>query len=477
MAVIYNQQNQNDDDNNQPAPQTGGGTGSTITGGTGGGQGAAGPSGRKARKGGFVGINRYMQAQQDAGGRMAGRIAGNLEQQGTQAKQGIGNLSQNFQTKSAQDLDAKKQALNTLKTDSTKFTDDQAQTIIGGYKGPANLQDVEGYGDTAQQVGKLKTSLDQTATGAGRQKLTRDQFGGAGYTGGMGRLDSALIGVDEGARSQFAGLRDSLGGVGDQLTQAQTDAQQLASQRQAEALGIKGDATETISQKRAALEKSLQETMASANQKAQEDFLRQKELLAGNKYSAEQYKRDPADEEAAQKYFADRKALMSELGLTDTDMMKSRGGWGGMERGSINDYLKGPGEYNVSQAATEEQRAKDSALARIAGQFGMGDQTTRFTGDNAGGPAGVSVDRGRLDQQNRIWDAAAQNSNDAQETQRLAREKAKQDLADRKAADLALRQREAEAKRMARLGQRASGKAGGIMGMSVPNLATAINRW
>lgn len=87
----------------------------------------------------------------------------------------------------------------------------------GGYKGPASLSGMEGYGRIANQAGNVGGEARAAGSQGGLEALAQKQYGhnGHGYSGGMGAMDAALTGAAGGSKLQ--GLSAKYGNLAGQL--------------------------------------------------------------------------------------------------------------------------------------------------------------------------------------------------------------------------------------------------------------------
>lgn len=270
MAVLANGMGQQEEENQQgvqaqgaqQAPSLGGGEGGLISGG-GGGAAGLGPA-RRSRQGGFVGIQQYLQAQSGAGGRLAENLTGELGQRGENVKSSIGGLEQAFEqgAQSGRAGDASR-VVEGIRQDPTKVSaDDYRRATQGYYGGPSSLTELQGYGQTAEQIRGLGQQLEQTKSSAGQEALLRDVYGRPQYTQGQSRLDVALLRGTPEAREQFAGIREQLGGLGGQLSQAEAQAQARAQSYGQEAVAAKSLAEQALASERQGLQSGVDQRLA-----------------------------------------------------------------------------------------------------------------------------------------------------------------------------------------------------------------------
>lgn len=187
-----------------PLQQTTNLTGNTAQGGT--------PKSPPGVGTGFVGFDRYFQANRQGAQQMADRVAGGVQQQAQQAQQAI---------KGAQDTFAKKAQQDALTYDpNANWADVEARADSGDYAGPKTWKDA-GV-DVAGVSDKVVAAQGQVAnlgTTGGRAALLRESYRSGPSTSGGSALDAALMGQAGGQR--FAELQGYYGGIGQELKDAQ----------------------------------------------------------------------------------------------------------------------------------------------------------------------------------------------------------------------------------------------------------------
>lgn len=190
MAFV---QNQNEDDElaNGPA-QT-----SAQSGVIGGGQQTQSPSqpGTPDKPGNFVGIKTYLDANKKQAGNLGNQIGGVIGNSASQARTGVQNLNNEFNTKAGSSVGIDQDALKA--TEGTgAINDQQKQTLqnqLGAqYGGPADLQALGGYGDVNKNVGTAVQNLKGAGTEEGRKSLI-GQVNNKARSAGMTNFDSALV--------------------------------------------------------------------------------------------------------------------------------------------------------------------------------------------------------------------------------------------------------------------------------------------
>ena len=165
---------------------------------------------------GFIGLDRYLEANRGAAQRMADNLLSPVAERGAGAQQGLEDAWKEFE---------EKKKGGTLTYDPANLTAAQAAERAGKtYDGPNSLSDVAGYGYAREQADKAAKDSRLLADGAGRQALLQDAYGKeGGYTPGMQRFDSFLTGAAGNGR--FEELRSKYGSLSEKFGADNTAAQ------------------------------------------------------------------------------------------------------------------------------------------------------------------------------------------------------------------------------------------------------------
>lgn len=252
MASILNPQDKEKDEEQQSgAPQqVGGAQSATLGAGTG-----AAPAGTKSGR--FTNISNYLQANsgynKDGGG-LAGKIAGNINNQGNAVKQEVGKAQNEFNTAAQQNrVGYDEGTVNNALNDSTNFAqndqnvDKFQQQLNAKYQGPQGIQNAEIHQNKAQNLQNL---TKQTTTEGGRFGLLKNMFNKPTYTGGQQKLDNLLLQGNQGQLKNLTGTRQ----LGNQVVNQVNTSNQKAIE---EAQKFKDEAAATAQKTREEYLKSL----------------------------------------------------------------------------------------------------------------------------------------------------------------------------------------------------------------------------
>lgn len=188
------------------------------------------------RGSGFVGLQQYLGANQEAAQRMGSQLAGQVEQQGLAAQSAIDARRQQVQQQIAAGTP------QYVAPDYTGMSRDEAwdaqaarRSNLPSYTGPTDMGDVEAL---SQQAQAAEQQAQLGGTDAGRAVLLQQQAQGP-YGLGARTLDALLAGRGAGGRldaaaSRFGDLQRYLG-----TAQQDTAARAAAGQQQAEGVGAR----------------------------------------------------------------------------------------------------------------------------------------------------------------------------------------------------------------------------------------------
>lgn len=243
MAVLFNPNQNNEEENQQAQPQqiTNPGNANSSSGQQVG-QPQTSPTGTSSGR--FTNLSNYIKANQGfnkAQGGLAGKINTNIQNQGQQVTQNVANAVQSFNQKT-QDVgkqagSAQVSAQNIVQ--ATGAPQNQADVsavsnlINNNYSGPSSLQDLDGQQSQLSLEAQNKNLADTTKLGqteSGRYNLLRSMFNRPTYSSGQQNLDNLLI---QGNKDQLKAIQDSRkisGQVGQNLSDALQKTGQSAQQ-------------------------------------------------------------------------------------------------------------------------------------------------------------------------------------------------------------------------------------------------------
>ena len=377
MAYLEQQQDDEEKKGQQPQMQAPG-TGGTVAAGTGG----VGAGPRQTRRGGFVGLQQYMQAQGDAGARLGQQLSQDVTKEAQEAITGIQQAGTQFgeQAKGVADISGQ------IAQDPTQVTSEQYQQATGGYKGPMGLADVGGYQGALKEYGEAQQQLGQLGSAAGQEALLRRKYGSPQYTRGLSSLDMALMGAAKPAQQRFQQLRNLYGEGGQQdLAQQLQTAEQTAQTR--------GQELFTQGQERS---QAAKDAVQAARDQLNTDV------------------RDAATaatEQRTGRYNALRDAIQSGDVSAYKDLFGGASKLDAATKAAALAGLKSTGGVSAEQAMTAQQASRDAALARLLGSDQLFGTKERMQG---GGNQGFTFDRSGYDTavSNRAQEIAGQTAKD-----------------------------------------------------------------
>lgn len=340
MASILNPLDKEKDEEQQSgAPQqVGGAQSATLGAGTG-----APAAGTKSGR--FTNISNYLQANSGynkAGGGLAGKIAGNINNQGQAVKQEVGKARDEFNTAAQQNrVGYDEGTVNNALNDSTNFAqnaqnvDKFQQQLNAKYQGPQGIQNAEKVQNNAQNLQNL---TNQTTTEGGRFGLLKNMFNKPTYTGGQQKLDNLLLQGNQGQLKNLTGTRQ----LGNQVVNEVNTTNQKAIE---EAQKYKDEAAATSQQTREQFLNSLTGFDTGLNDRANQLNIDREQMY-----------------QDALKTTGNN--IVSEDDLSRFGLAKGQSLYGA----NLKDYLmKNNLEANSVNAATSDDYTKAAALRKLAG--------------------------------------------------------------------------------------------------------------
>lgn len=195
-----------DDPNDLNKNQGQGGT--NISGGAGANfsTGVPGQEGGKDKKssGNYANIQSYLDANKDQGDAMGQQVASGVESKAQDATQKINDFSQKAPSVAAYDPNEAYSKLGNL-SDQEK-TNYRTQKETGGYTGPQQIDQVEGYFDTQKAASAGSAAVKNAGNEYGQQQLLKDTYGRPQYSAGENRLDQTLLQNSAGSRQALEGV-------------------------------------------------------------------------------------------------------------------------------------------------------------------------------------------------------------------------------------------------------------------------------
>lgn len=217
-------------------PQGGGTVGSSMS--------APSKPGTGTSSGSFNNIQKYMNANSgfnQAGGGLAGKVVGNINQQANTTKQNVQGAQSAFNQQASQNVGQfnNPELLKQAFQDPTKFAQDEnnvasfAKARDAAYTGPKGFQDLSGQQNLANlqsQTAGVNDLVKQGQSEGGRFNLLKQMFGKTGYSSGQQNLDNLLMQGNKGQLDQLQGSRRIAADATKTLGSGQQAAQQAAEQ-------------------------------------------------------------------------------------------------------------------------------------------------------------------------------------------------------------------------------------------------------
>lgn len=333
--------------------------GTSTASGVGSSGGAPAPNG--ASKESFVNISQYLNANQPQSQKLAGQVAGDINQKASDVDNSLNSTVNSFdQAADAQKVTENSDLLNNVKNNAESVTADPNQTSAFGqqlgatYSGPNQLEDLNSGNDWATLQSQLQTAQnakDESNSESGRMQLIKDVSNSPRQSQGALTFDNLLLQSNPNSAAQLQAAGSSLGSFADRETAAdqaaQTYAQNVAAGNQTTATdaqtaltggwqGLSDSLNQRLADKNTADSQSVSDLQtALANKTATEDQLTQLGIANPNNLS-----NVPNADLAQQSYY-------------------------GVNPGS---YITGNTDTDIYSVANQQDLARQAALQQLAGQ-------------------------------------------------------------------------------------------------------------
>lgn len=302
--------------------------------------GNAGMAKPKAKSSGqYQNLQKYISANQEQAGQMAGKVASDVEGQVGQAQQAVGGITNQVQKTQAYDPNAAISRAGQLSNEEKQAYNAQKQT--GGYTGAQDVYGLSGYQDAAKKATEAATTASLAGTEQGQKELLKKSYARPTYSGGASTLDQALIQYNQPAKQQISSLADKYKDLSSQFSGQFGQAQSAIEQSQAQA-------------------KANQAAIAQAEQKARGD------LLGGIQSRATQMAQEaPQAQERFRGDISDDALTAETMGLLG---LQAGQNLYGINLADYVNYNQTP--INANAVATQQERQKYQDLMNLFGTPG-----------------------------------------------------------------------------------------------------------
>lgn len=298
------------------------------------------------KPGNFVGIQQYLDQNKVQSGKLAERVGGFVDKQGSDANDSINQAGTKFnQEVSQQVVPLDQQLLDQAKTDASKIANDAAQKEAfnkmynASYNGPNSIEQVDYWQPVMQAVGKANQAGENTNSVEGRGALltdVRSESKGRGAKVG-GTLDNALLSASPDSKQILSGARDRLKSVGTNLDNLKLSSGNQVTDVKSQIDATRNKAKDSLTEGWKGLETELAERERVADAEAEAEYNALVESLITGNYTDEQ---------------------LGALGLSRGD--KTYGA-------SPNEYLSYQDRIDRQGVATAEDLARQAAIRDLSG--------------------------------------------------------------------------------------------------------------
>jgi len=347
---------------------------------------------QQTKSGSYTNLQSYLNANKEQGSKFGQDVAGRVDTQIQGAQKQVQNFGNAFTNEVAKNTVNPNEALyKQVQADPTKVAGaDYAKLRDARYMGPKTASDLTGeYQKTQAALDKASQGAQATGTESGRKAFLEEQYGtpagNAGYTAGQKKLDNFLIQSAPDSRQALEALK----GKADAARQGYDELS-----KRLEGVATQGQQTTQEAQLKARQALGLDDTGMFTKDSAYNKMLGAIEKRASD---ANTYK--TSDYNALLKAIQDRSLSPDQI---------SRLGIGGNLYGvDATQYLKGAGQVDKSQAATQAEYNRLKALSELAGRkdetgldatkVGTGDLYGRSAFDTKGANTAIQGQQSALD--------------------------------------------------------------------------------
>lgn len=319
---------------------------------------AGGPA-RPSRGTGFMGVKRVLGASQ--GARVGQAVTGRLQEAGEQARTGLAQARQQFQTEAGQaaqtmgsQAELARGALTGIAGGTGAVTGPTAeqqaafQTLASGqYKGPMGLAGAEDLATKTMQAQRLG---ELAGTQAGRQELLRQQFAQrGGYGAKQSALDALILGKTAG--KELAQARTGLTGLERELTTEQKAAAEQARGLKEKTAGLGRELLGGIEREVGELGRTVSEKQKALSEQQKSEYDRLTKALETGEV-------EEGDTRTLE--------LLKQAGIEEGSII------GDLSKAEIEQYVQKAAAPELTGVITPEQFAKMQALQKLGGTVASG---------------------------------------------------------------------------------------------------------
>lgn len=327
--------------------------------------------------GSFTNLNQYLEANKENAGQMGTKIASDITGQGQATRAGIQDTSTEFNQLADQGtlagLDkAPEEARNIVqqaRTGAKSAQIDQNQMSRFGeianaqYKGPQDLTGTTKYANTAQQYEKAQQAAKNASSDEGRFNLLKDAYARPTYSQGQQNLDNLLLTGNQGAKESIQSAATGLNDLSGLWSGAQSNAAQLASQRQTATNAARESSRANALEARTGRNTEVQSDLANQQANWANEYNQYKDLLGAYKGGDLNLSRQQADR----------------LALNDS----GQGIYNLLNGTQPESYLNLKG-FDANKVVSQDQFAQLRALDQLSSQFGN-PAMSQFTDESQAG--------------------------------------------------------------------------------------------
>lgn len=313
--------------------------------GSGGGMGASGaPVGAEAPKAqeNFVGISQYLNANKPQSEKLAGQVAGNIEEKAKGFETALGGAKSSFDEQADKQKVVGDDALfGQVKSNAEKLGDEQkgsfAKMRDAQYQGPNSLEATDSWAGLQSSLKKAQDAGKAASSEEGRMGLIKEISNNPRQSQGALTFDNLLLQNNPNAAAKLKQAADPISGFGDKINEANLGAANKAKDIAGINQKTRDAARGSLAEGYGALKSSLAGREAAEDAKQQDQFKNIQKQLAQGSASND---------------------LLAQLGLTG-DMSTY-----GISPSDFLSYVDGA---NTASVAGKDDLARQQVLRELAG--------------------------------------------------------------------------------------------------------------
>lgn len=333
------------------------------------------------KSGSWTNLQSYLDANKDNAESMGNTIASNISNTGNEARQGIQDSQNDFNTKVEQNTLSN---LGTAKADAdnivnkaksagydSQIDDNQVNRFkdvsTAEYKGPNTLDASDYYQNAQSKINKSNEYKSNAQSDEGRFNILQEMFARPTYNQGQKSLDNLLIQGNNSAKSNIQNSANSLNDIQGKWDQANTDAANLAQQRTADINDVRNYSQNALTNNRNLRTSEVDADLKNINNQWNNEYNQYNDLLNNFKGGELSLSQEQANKLALS---GDQRIYNILNGVSPSAYLDLKA-------------------FDANKVVDKNQFAQLAALDKLANQFGLGN-SSKFSDFEQAGTLGLN---------------------------------------------------------------------------------------